>query len=94
MLEMTGLRDHHLLDLSILSAVSQMADAQQARMLEIFVDGTHTMLRLRGWANKTEVKMLQEAFDDEMQMESIAAYPALAKCLRAQKGREKFQPKG
>lgn len=88
MLDMTGHRDHYLLELSILSAVWQMADARQARMLNLTeVDGLKYVV-VRGWVNEHEIKVISdlEANNQNISPEPLSHMPALAHCLQTESG--------
>lgn len=82
MLEVTGQRDHQLLEFSILSAVWQTADARQVRMLSVLQDGTEFLLRVRGWIRQNEIHVLHEIAEYEAELEQVERYPTLANCLR------------
>ncbi len=90
MLDMTGKRDHHLLDLSILSAVWQMAGAQQARMLILIPQDSKTLVLTRGWVCQQEIKVLQDDEDPANNLtfpkQELSQFPALAKCLAQHHG--------
>lgn len=88
MLDMTGQRDHHLLELSILSAVWQMADARQARMLRLCLIDDVPHVVTRGWVNEHEIKVIHDDLDssESQAAEPLSQMPALAKCLQTEHG--------
>ncbi|MBI3230261.1 MAG: GGDEF domain-containing protein [Burkholderiales bacterium] len=93
MLDMTGQRDHDLVDLSILSAVWEMADAQQARMLQLSTRGEETVVEVRGWVRPHEIKVIHDSDGGKADTESscfpLRQLPALEQCLLRGAGWEK-----
>lgn len=91
MLEVTGHRDHQLLEVSILSAVWQMAGASAARMLSIVREKDSEFVRARAWINTHELRVVQDAFEAEAPLEAIPAN--LRKCLNQGAGHAKSRSK-
>jgi diguanylate cyclase (GGDEF)-like protein len=81
--DLTGHRDHRLLDISILSAVRELAGAQQARVLGVYTFKGEMFLRARAWIADGNVVAADENQSAESPEEPITRYPALAECLQA-----------
>lgn len=79
MVDMTGHRDHGMLDLSVVSAVQELSGAAQTRVLGIASVGGQQFVRLRACIHAGKVACPEEAPDAG---EPIAAYPELEQCLR------------
>jgi diguanylate cyclase (GGDEF)-like protein len=80
MVDMTGHRDHAMLDISVISAVQELADAAQTRILTIAVHAGQRFLRPRASIVKGGPARLEEV-PEGMLGEPVAAWPELARCL-------------
>jgi diguanylate cyclase (GGDEF)-like protein len=80
MVDMTGHRDHTMLDISVISAVQELAGAAQARVLSIVTVGGQKYVRSRACiqAGGTACPDEQEAAGPG---EALAAFPELQQCL-------------
>ncbi|HWJ93399.1 MAG TPA: GGDEF domain-containing protein, partial [Telluria sp.] len=83
MVDMTGHRDHAMLDLSVISAVQELAHAVETRVLSIVMVGGQRFVRPRAWIKAGAKPRLEEQCESGPG-EPISAYPLLAQCLDAQ----------
>ena len=81
MVDMTGHRDHTMLDISVVSAVQELSGATQTRVLSISTVGGQHFVRSRACIHAGGVAC-QEEPQDSGPGEPIAAYPELEDCLR------------
>lgn len=81
MVDMTGHRDHTMLDISVISAVQEIAGASQTRVLTIASVCGQKFVRARACIRAGGVACPEEVVDSASPGEPIAAYPALAHCL-------------
>ena len=81
MVELTGHRDHTMLDISVISAVQELANASRTRVLTIVSAGGKRFVRSRAVICAGEPARMEEYPDANAVGESIGAYPALAACL-------------
>jgi diguanylate cyclase (GGDEF)-like protein len=81
MVDMTGHRDHTMLDISVISAVQELSGAAQTRVLNIATIGAQKFVRSRACIQAGGVACPEEAPDGGAG-EPIAAYPELEGCLR------------
>lgn len=79
--DMTGHRDHAMLDISVVSAVQELAGAAQVRALSIASISGQQFLRARASARAGGEARIDE--DGALPGEPLAAFPALARCLAA-----------
>jgi diguanylate cyclase (GGDEF)-like protein len=80
MVDMTGHRDHAMLDLSVISAVHELAGAVRTRILSINNVAGHLYLRARAVVQQGLPARLNESHDASPG-EPLAAHPELARCL-------------
>ena len=81
MVELTGHRDHNLLDVSVISALHDLVGASQARVLEIFKVRGEAMVRPRVWIKDDTVVSLDESVAADTSGESMTLYPGLLDCI-------------
>ncbi|HEU4852133.1 MAG TPA: GGDEF domain-containing protein [Telluria sp.] len=82
MVDMTGHRDHTRLDLSVVAAVQELAQALQTRVLTIATVRGQKFVRPRALMDRDgPARLVQQP---EGLGEPIAAYPGLAACLASQ----------
>jgi diguanylate cyclase (GGDEF)-like protein len=79
--DLTGHRDHRLLDISILSAVKELAGAQQARILEVFSFKGEMFIRPRAWIADGRIVAADENQAAQAPEERLGQYPELAECI-------------
>ena len=79
MVDMTAHRDHTRLDLSVVAAVQELADALQTRVLTIATVRERRFVRPRASIDQSAQPRLEEATDGLG--EPISDYPALEACL-------------
>nr|WP_314542764.1 GGDEF domain-containing protein [uncultured Massilia sp.] len=80
MVDMTGHRDHAMLDISVISAVQELAGAAQTRILTIATVSGRRYLRPRASIVKGGAARLEE-FNKGMPGETLDRYPELERCL-------------
>jgi diguanylate cyclase (GGDEF)-like protein len=82
MVDMTGHRDHTMLDISVVSAVQELAGAMQTRVLALTSAYGQQFVRTRAVVGIGAAARIQEP--DGTTGEPLAAYPELAACLATQ----------
>jgi len=80
MVDMTGHRDHAMLDISVISAVQELAGASHTRILSIATVSGRQVLRARASIHRGVVARLEDMHDAAPD-EALAAYPELDACL-------------
>ena len=83
MVDMTGHRDHAMLDVSVISAVQELAHAVETRMLAIVTISGQRFVRPRASIKAGSPARLEELADTNPG-EPLTAFPKLAQCLSAQ----------
>jgi diguanylate cyclase (GGDEF)-like protein len=78
MVDMTGHRDHAMLDISVISAVQELASAAQTRIVSIATVAGQQYLRARASIRAGGVARLEEAHEGTP---GEPVHPALARCL-------------
>lgn len=81
MVDMTGHRDHTMLDISVISAVAELASATQARVLSIVNVRGQLYVRPRAVIERGQPARMEENIDPGMPGEPVSSFPALARCL-------------
>ncbi len=81
MVDMTGHRDHTMLDISVISAVQELAGASCARVLSIVTVRSQQYVRARVTVAAGQPARMEESYDAAHPGEPLAALPALAACL-------------
>ncbi len=84
MVDMTGHRDHTMLDISVISAVQELAGASQTRVLTIVSVRGKKFVRSRAIICAGEPARMQDHPDANAVGDPIDTYPALDACLREQ----------
>ena len=79
MVDMTGHRDHAMLDISVISAVQELAGAAQTRILAITTVSGQQYLRARASVAKGGAAHLEDGI--EALGDPVAAIPELKRCL-------------
>ncbi|WP_229483342.1 GGDEF domain-containing protein [Massilia horti] len=82
MVDMTGHRDHHMLDLSVSAAVQELAAAARVRVLTLASSGGKQLLRPRAVIGAGGQARLEEPYEGAAG-EPLAALPELQACLAA-----------
>jgi diguanylate cyclase (GGDEF)-like protein len=80
MVDMTGHRDHAMLDISVISAVQELAGAAQTRILSIVTVSGQQVLRARASICRGSPARLEDAHEGASG-DALAGYPALMQCL-------------
>lgn len=86
MVDMTGHRDHTMLDISVISAVLELSGAAQTRILSIFNVGEQRFVRARARIEAGSAARIEEA-QNSGPGEPINRYPELLECLRRHEAR-------
>ena len=95
MVELTGQRDHNLLDVAVISALQEMVGASQVRVLDIFRVGDEAMMRPRAWITNGKVIAIDESVIAQHGDTPLTQYPVLVDCIARQGGRvEETGPDG
>ena len=81
MVDMTGHRDHAMLDISVISAVQELAGAAQTRVLNIVTIGDQQFLRSRASIGSGRCAKVDEPHDGSPLGDAIEHYPELVRCL-------------
>jgi diguanylate cyclase (GGDEF)-like protein len=84
MVELTGHRDHNLLDVSVITALYELVGASQARVLEMFKVRGEAMVRPRVWIKGGKLMPLDEGLAPDQGGEAMALYPVLVDCIARQ----------
>ena len=80
MVDMTGHRDHAMLDISVISAVQELAGAVQTRILSIAIVSGQQVLRARASIRRDRPARLEDALDGPAG-EALTGHPVLMHCL-------------
>jgi diguanylate cyclase (GGDEF)-like protein len=78
MVDMTGHRDHTMLDISVISAVQELANAKQARVLTLTTVKGQTFVRSRAIISAGKPAHMEEQQDPG---DPLSSFPALAACV-------------
>jgi diguanylate cyclase (GGDEF)-like protein len=81
MVDMTGHRDHSMLDLSVLSAVQELAHASQTRVLSIVLVRNQVFVRPRAIITHGTEARMEENLDANQPGEPVEQFPELAACI-------------
>ncbi len=81
LVEITGHRDHTLLDVSVLSALHQLVGAEEVRTYEIFRFREDLFLRQRALIQDGKVIPSEDDAEGDHAGEPIANYPTLLACV-------------
>jgi len=84
MVDMTGHRDHAMLDISVISAVQELAGAVQTRILSIASVSGQQVLRARASIRRGSPARLEDAHEGSPG-EALASHPVLMQCLMARR---------
>ena len=84
MVDMTGHRDHAMLDISVISAVQELTGAAQTRILTIAIVSGQQVLRTRASIRKGGGARLEDSHDG-VPGETLANHPELVRCLAEHK---------
>ena len=85
LVEITGHRDHDLLDVSVMTALLNMVGVKHARVLELFQSRGDLLIRPRIWISDGKVQTVDE--DSEQAGEPIVMFPGLVSCIAQRKNR-------
>jgi diguanylate cyclase (GGDEF)-like protein len=85
MVDLTGHRDHAMLDISVISAVQELAGAVQTRVLSIATIHGQPVVRPRAVIRAGGTAQLEDQADHHATGEPLATYPELRDCLAQRK---------
>ncbi|MBC7683821.1 MAG: GGDEF domain-containing protein [Bdellovibrionales bacterium] len=91
MVDMTGHRDHTMLDISVIAAVQELAGASRTRVLTIVTAKGKKFVRPRAIIRAGEPARMEDHPDANGLGDPIDAYPELAACLAAHESSVEFQ---
>ena len=95
MVDMTGHRDHTMLDISVISAVQELAGARQTRVLSVTTVRSQQFVRARAVIGAGMPARILEPIDNNSPGEAIDSFPELAACLaRHGTNAERLAPDG
>ena len=83
MVDMTGHRDHAMLDISVISAVQELASAACARVLSIVSLRGQQFVRVRASISAGSAARMEDQYDAATPGDPLAGLPALAACVAA-----------
>ncbi|MEO5935110.1 MAG: GGDEF domain-containing protein, partial [Duganella sp.] len=81
MVDMTGHRDHTMLDVSVISAVQELACASQTRVLALTSVRGQVFVRARAIVVAGSPARMEDNLDPALPGEPLSDYPALAACI-------------
>eukprot|EP01034_Spumella_vulgaris_P036606 gene36606-45151_t len=81
MVDMTGHRDHTMLDVSVISAVQELAGARQTRVLTLTSVRGQIFVRPRAIIVSGSAARMEEHADPSCAGDPISQFPALADCI-------------
>lgn len=94
MAEITAHRDHELLDVSVMTALLNVAGIQQSRVMELFQFRGDLYVRPRVWITNGKVdKVNEDSPLNEKAGEPIINFPGLVACIAQRKSRHAEQRK-
>jgi len=85
LVEITGHRDHMMLDASVLSALYELVGATEVRTIEIFRFRDELFLRKRVLMRSGQVNAINEQSNTEQGGEPLVDYPILQSCIEERK---------
>jgi diguanylate cyclase (GGDEF)-like protein len=83
--EITAHRDPALLDVSVVSALHQLTQSSEVRLLEIFPFRENLYLRPKVWTRAGKVVSADDAAESEQPKEPLENSPMLATCIEQRK---------
>lgn len=81
LLNVTGHRDHQMLEISILLAIQQIADAVDARMLRILFSHGQMMVVPHAWIIDGKVGIMNDTYESERNEAPLSSFPVLEECV-------------
>lgn len=82
LVEITGHRDHDLLDISVMTALLNMVGVHHARVMELFQSRGDLLIRPRIWVAEGKVQTVDEESSSlEYVGEPLVSYPGLVSCI-------------
>ncbi|WP_338845829.1 GGDEF domain-containing protein [Massilia sp. W12] len=82
MVDLTTHRDHSMLDLSVISAVQELACALRTRLLSIYLLRDQIYVMPKASISQLQPAQIEEHLDPSQDGEPITNYPALAHCIQ------------
>ena len=84
LVEMTGLRDHLRLELSVLSTLQALTGIVDIRALELFTREGHTFVRPRTWLEQGQLLSNDAEAAQDPRREPLERHPDLQACIASQ----------
>nr|WP_315259582.1 GGDEF domain-containing protein [uncultured Duganella sp.] len=81
MVDMTGHRDHTMLDISVISAVQELARASQVRVLTLATVRGQVFVRPRAVIRAGQAAQMVDTSDQQHPGDPLVSLPALAQCI-------------
>ena len=81
MVDMTGHRDHSMLDISVISAVQELAGASEARVLSVLTMRGRQYVRVRAMVQAGGTARVADHRESNAPGLPLSSFPALAACL-------------
>ena len=81
MVEITRHRDHTMLNVAVIAALCELAQADQVRELEITRIHDELVMKPRAWIKNGTITTTEECLDAEPPEEKIASLPVLPDCI-------------
>ncbi|HEX7645754.1 MAG TPA: GGDEF domain-containing protein [Burkholderiaceae bacterium] len=95
MVEMTGHRDHAMLDASIIAALQELVGSTSMRTLEIYRQDGELYMRRRACLENGHIELFDEQEMLETEGELVTAYPELVACIAEHRVRAtRIEPDG
>lgn len=82
LVEMTGLRDHLRLEVSVLSTLQTLPGIMDIRALELFTHQGQTLIRPRTWMEAEQLVSSELDALHDSRSEPLAHYPELEQCIQ------------
>lgn len=82
LIEITGQRDHAVLESCVVSALHELVGAKQVRIHELFHFRNEWYMRPKVWINDSEVVSLEETLVADQAGEPMKNYPALVESIK------------
>lgn len=95
MVEITRHRDHTMLNVAVIAALYELAQADQVRELEIMRIHDELIMKPRAWIKAGTITTTEDCLEAEPPEEKIACLPALADCIEQRHANaEQIDPDG
>lgn len=85
LIDITGQRDHSLLDSSVVMALRSMTQAEQIKVHELFHHRNELYVRPKAWTQGDRVVLAEDARDVALPNKDISRFPSLISAIRDRK---------